>query len=443
MESKIFLNLTEKILLETGIIVEKIQYSTVQKFILEKSRLKNITEEEVVKNILLDKAEFEQLVGAVTINETYFFREEKQFLFLKDVLFPKFYGKKIKIWSAACSTGEEAFSLLALSLEMGLDAEIYATDIDFTALEKLKNGVFTKNSFRIDGKMFHPLIEKHGKFNGEGKFIFDRDFVSRIKTVNYNLMSRELPSFAFDVDLVFLRNVFIYFGEDSRVKVFNKIASTLSEDGCLFFSMNEVGCISDGIVPDFMMRQRENYVFYFKRTCRKQQKAENTENKKEKSENENKNQFLRQSLRKNVHRDFLEKKECRNKGILMAEINEKILRLVNEGKFDEAEKTARLLSEDVSTKAFSYFYHGYIHYNLDDRQKAESLFETCRLLKPDFWPAHFFHGLVLKDIGKDENAKKSFFKCRELLQNGGDDYSFFLDSFSPAYIASICEKFLT
>ena len=127
----------------------------------------------------------------------------------------------------------------------------------------------------------------------------------------------------------------------------------------------------------------------------------------------------------------------------MAEINEKILRLVNEGKFDEAEKTARLLSEDVSTKAFSYFYHGYIHYNLDDRQKAETLFETCRLLKPDFWPAHFFHGLVLKDIGKDENAKKSFLKCRELLQNGCGDYGFFLDSFSPAYIASICEKFLT
>ena len=96
MENKFFLTLAEKILLETGIIVEKIQYSTVQKFILEKSRLKNITEEEVVKNILLDKAEFEQLVGAVTINETYFFREEKQFLFLKDVLFPKFYGKKIK-----------------------------------------------------------------------------------------------------------------------------------------------------------------------------------------------------------------------------------------------------------------------------------------------------------------------------------------------------------
>lgn len=443
MENKFFLTLAEKILLETGIIIEKIQYSTVQKFILEKSRLKNITEEEVVKNILSDRAEFEQLVGVVTINETYFFREEKQFLFLKDVLFPKFYGKKIKIWSAACSTGEEAFSLLALSLEMGLDAEIYATDIDFTALEKLKNGVYTKNSFRIDGKMFHPLIEKHGKFDAEGKFIFDRDFVSRIKTVNYNLMFGELPSFAFDVNLVFLRNVFIYFGEDNRAKVLKKIASALSEEGCLFFSMNEVGCISDGIVPDFMMRQREDSVFYFKRTCRKQQKAENTENKKEKSENENKNQFLRQSLRKNVHRDFLEKKECRNKGILMAEINEKILRLVNEGKFDEAEKTARLLSEDVSTKAFSYFYHGYIHYNLDDRQKAETLFETCRLLKPDFWPAHFFHGLVLKDIGKDENAKKSFLKCRELLQNGCGDYGFFLDSFSPAYIASICEKFLT
>ena len=441
MNGEKLLDLSKKVLLETGIIIEKIQYGAMEKFIAEKSRLKNLPEEDYIMCLLSDRAEFEQFICAITINETYFFREEKQFLFLKDVLFPKFYGKKIKIWSAACSTGEEAFSLLALALEMGLDAEIYATDIDFTALEKLKNGVFTKNSFRIDGKMFHPLIEKHGKFDAEGKFIFDRDFVSRIKTVNYNLMFGELPSFAFDVNLVFLRNVFIYFGEDNRVKVLKKIASALSEEGCLFFSMNEVGCISDGIVPDFMMRQREDSVFYFKRTCRKEEKKENSENKKEKTEN--KNQLLRQRSRKSVHREFLEKKQCRNEGILMAEINEKILRLVNEGKFDEAEKTARLLSEDVSTKAFSYFYHGYIHYNLDDRQKAESLFETCRLLKPDFWPAHFFHGLVLKDIGKDENAKKSFFKCRELLQNGGDDYSFFLDSFSPAYIASICEKFLT
>lgn len=474
MNGEKLLDLSKKVLLETGIIIEKIQYGAMEKFIAEKSRLKNLPEEDYIMCLLSDRAEFEQFICAITINETYFFREEKQFLFLKDVLFPKFYGKKIKIWSGACSTGEEAFSLLALALEMGLDAEIFASDIDGLALEKLKNGIYTKNSFRMDGKAFHSLIEKYGRFLEDGRFVFDRYFVSKVKPVNYNLLDGELPDFAFDVDLIFLRNVFIYFAEDNRQKIFKKVSSALSTGGCILFSMNEVGCISDRNVPDFMERRREGQVFYFRKTDEKILKKTSVENaeslkKPEKYTREffvqeGRAQRLSEKLKNDRSREDgfggpggkrpdlkqrvnLKKREDLKKKLAekpsLAEINEKILRLVNERKFSEAEAEARILAADVSTKAFSYFYSGYIQYSMDDRQKAENLFESCKLLKPDFWPAHFFHGLVLKDVGRDEVAKKSFFKCYELLQGGSGDYGFFLDSFSPAYISSICEKFLT
>ena len=460
MNDEKFLDLAKKVLVETGIVIEKIQFNGIEKFIGEKSRLYNMSEEDYILRLLSDQEEFEQFIWTITINETYFFREEKQFLFLRDRLFPKFYGKKIKIWSAACSTGEEAFFFFALALEMGLEVEIFATDIDCLALEKLNNGVYSKNSFRIDGKIFHPLLEKYGKFLEDGWFVFDRQFVSKVKAVKYNLLDKELPDFAFDVDLIFLRNAFIYFAEDNRRKIFEKVSAALGEEGCLLFSMNEVGCISDRNVPDCMDRRREEQVFYFKKTDKKLLKTDfSKKNSGEKPEDCRKagncgnnstggNQsyrYLRNTpspgKRPVLNQNLKLKKRLVEKPS-MAEVNEKIIRLVNERKFLEAEKEAQRLAEDVSSKAFSYFYSGYIYYSMDDRKKAENLFESCRLLKPDFWPAHFFHGLVLKDVGRDEPAKKSFLKCYELLQDGSGDYGFFLDSFSPAYISSICEKFL-
>ena len=81
---------------------------------------------------------------------------------------------------------------------------------------------------------------------------------------------------------------------------------------------------------------------------------------------------------------------------------------------------------------------------ITDKENAEKLFSTAELLKKDFWPAYFYHGLVLKDIGKKEKSNFCFEKCTALLDYFGADnpYNFILDSFSPSYIYSLCRTMI-
>ena len=91
---------------------------------------------------------------------------------------------------------------------------------------------------------------------------------------------------------------------------------------------------------------------------------------------------------------------------------------------------------------------GYVEYHADNRAAAETFFASAESISPDFWPAFFYHGMVLRDMGRNENAVGCFSKCKSLLSDFGKKggsasvpYDFTLDSFSPSYIYSLCETF--
>ena len=121
---------------------------------------------------------------------------------------------------------------------------------------------------------------------------------------------------------------------------------------------------------------------------------------------------------------------------------EEISKLINNNKFDEAKKTISKIETERNAKHFSYFFQGYIEYYNDNKKQAEILFESSHILKSDFWPAFFYHGLVLKDIGNSQKASVCFEKCLSLVKekNLHDKYGFIFDSFSPSYIESICRN---
>lgn len=445
-----FINeISEKILSHTGIVLAKIQENTVRNFLDEKSREKNISIEQFVKSLKPDTEDFCELIKKVTINETYFFREEKQFEFLKESVFPGLFGKKVAIWSGACSTGEEAISLLALALECGIDATVYATDIDEGALSVLKNGTYTKNSFRTDGQKFHPILQKYGMEDGSGLFTFRKDFIQKIKVSKYNLASDfEMPSES-AFDLIFLRNVFIYFDVKTRIEVLEKISDYIKPDGKLFFSMNEIGCIADNMISDSLYRSHFKTVYFFQKG-EKQVKAEQKQSAlSQKQDNKPVKNIempkAKKSSSKSIPKTVLVSDDGKPDVLLkkqLAEVNEKILQQIHLKDFDGAKKTAASLSSNIETKPFSYFFNGYIEYNSDNKNQAEIFFESSKILKPDFWPAFFYHGIVLKDMGKTEKANRSFDTCMKLLEKMQEKnpYDFILDSFSPSYIYSLCEK---
>lgn len=223
-----------------------------------------ISENNFYAYVQANDRERRSLIDEAAINETYFFREEKQFDFLNDVFFPKYNSGKIVIWSAACSTGEEPISLYALAKAYKKDVTVFATDIDTTALDILQKGEYKKNSFRTDGSKYHKFLDAFGT-RTENKYQLSPEINSQIKKYNYNLVSEDMPPLVREsVNLLFLRNVFIYFSDEVRKKVIRKMADYLVTGGLLFLSINDIASVEcDDDVP--LIKENIGAVYYFRK----------------------------------------------------------------------------------------------------------------------------------------------------------------------------------
>ncbi len=203
---------------------------------------------------LLEKGESEemvQFVNAITTNLTSFFREDHHFEYLGKTLLPGLMQKKLKnnlprrlrIWSAGCSTGEEPYSIAMVLKEVlgssddKWDARILATDLDTKVLEKASNGVYEQQ--RVEGLTKNRLQRwiKKGSGNNAGKVRVSPELQEIITFKQLNLMNDWPMSGPFD--LIFCRNVVIYFNKPTQQVLFDRYAELLDEGGHLFLGHSE------------------------------------------------------------------------------------------------------------------------------------------------------------------------------------------------------------
>ncbi|MBU1862726.1 MAG: protein-glutamate O-methyltransferase CheR [Candidatus Omnitrophica bacterium] len=199
-----------------------------------------------------DAAELEILINAITTNETFFFRHPKQFNFLSDYVLPEIIEKKkilprreIRVWSAACSTGEEPYSLAVACEEFfkkhpAYQYTVFASDINSAVLAEAQKGMFPERSFRetpsgIQQRYFKRVEIIDGRRRKE-MMKFTSDIKDNIVFIQNNL----LHPFPFkNIDIVFLRNALIYFNEESKQKVINNIENVIVPKGYLFLGLSE------------------------------------------------------------------------------------------------------------------------------------------------------------------------------------------------------------
>ncbi len=426
--NSLLLETVKKIRDFTGIVVSTLQYDALMKYIAEKSHEKHISPEEYCGVLVPGSAVFNELIRTVTINETYFFREEKQFAFLQSEIFSEARKKSFDVWCGACSTGEEPYSVLALALESGVNVNLYATDIDSTVLSALKAGVYTKNSFRQDGAQFHPGLKNYGRQNEAGLFVLDREFAEKVTSGQFNLLSDRMLPWNVSFDIIFLRNVFIYFEKETRKKILEQAAGYLKPDGKLFLSVNEIGCIDDSALPSRLYKTHFNSVYYLQKRSELPVK-ENVRTQAKK---------IPFCVSAPYAKVCSEKKSV----VSLAAVHEEICRNVHESRFEEAKNIAVSLGKDMEMKPFSYFFRGYVEYHSDNKKAAEILFASSYMVNPDFWPAYFYHGIVLKDMGMADKADQCFDRCKNLLDSVQPEnrYGFILGSFSLSYIQSLCRQ---
>lgn len=263
-----FLEILKK---NTGIIPRASHRDGIKSFIERRIAEKTTSVLGYRNAILSDEGLFTELVNESTVNETYFFREERQFALLRDRFFPMwramFGSARIKIWSAACSYGEEAYSLVLLAKACGLNVCVTASDINSIVLDHCKKGVFLGSSIRsVDGLAFQTLIEPYKK--EDGRIVFDDEIKDCIRTQKINLSVVDSPSVIMRLpknqNIIFLRNVFIYFNQELRARILRTLAENcLADGGVLFVSMSEIAQLDTDIVPPCLEKVVDGNVFYF------------------------------------------------------------------------------------------------------------------------------------------------------------------------------------
>ena len=193
-----------------------------------------------------DKGENTELVNAVTTNLTSFFREKHHFDFLRDTAIPDRMtlnraSKKIDIWSAGCSTGEEPYSIAMTLNEMksqliGWDAHISATDIDSNVVATASTGVYAMDRVKDLPQSQLKKWFKKGTGGQAGKVRVSPDLQKDIEFGLLNLMQNWKKE---SQDIIFCRNVIIYFDKETKHKLVNRFADTLKPGGYLFIGHSE------------------------------------------------------------------------------------------------------------------------------------------------------------------------------------------------------------
>lgn len=190
-----------------------------------------------VKAIQTDKKLFEDFVNYLTINVSEFYRNPEQWVILDKEVFPnliKQYGKNLKIWSAACSTGDEPYSLvMALSRHLPLsNIKIFATDIDKQVIAKAKVGLYNEKSIAAVPK---DLREKYFTKVGPSYQISD-EIKNRVEFKQHNLLKDSYPT---GCHLIVCRNVLIYFTEEAKQDIYKAFNAALASRGLLFIGSTE------------------------------------------------------------------------------------------------------------------------------------------------------------------------------------------------------------
>lgn len=253
-----------------GLVISDGQYGTLTKAI--NARMSHIgihSQNKYYESLLGDLDETHRLIDLLTINETYFFRENSHYDLLSNRLFPELLNRKkasrekIRILSAGCSSGEEPYSLAMTLMEKHgqeiLDSiAIIACDINQEVLEKARRGIYGKHSFR-GGSV--SLRDKYFRHDGNQFAICD----SIKRVVNFqrvNLLSDSYPAQLSNIDIIFYRNVSIYFKPDVQGQIFNKLSDILNHDGYIITSSTETLHHDIGIL--FLVELEGNFLYHKK-----------------------------------------------------------------------------------------------------------------------------------------------------------------------------------
>ena len=205
---------------------------------------------------VVTKVQLDTLVAHLTVGETYFLRDESHFQALQHHILPGLMqahmegGPPPRFWSAACCTGEEPYTIAMMLEKMGPfysngDFSVLATDINTRFLEKARKGVYTNWSLRNAPSW---MVEKYFKVQGKNRFEIDPRLKKGLRFTNLNLVDPVYPSPVTktqNINVIFCRNVLMYFNDELRSTVIDRLSWALADGGWLFVGPSEAAFVDN------------------------------------------------------------------------------------------------------------------------------------------------------------------------------------------------------
>ena len=212
---------------------------------------------EYVALLKTNKEVFDEFVNFLTINVSEFYRNPEQWELLTKEFLPELIahsGQSLKIWSAACSTGDEPYSLvMALSTLVPLNKiKIFATDLDKQVIATAKVGLYSAKSIAnvpadLKKKFFTPV---------GNSFQISEDVKKCVEFKEHNLLRDSYPS---NFDMIVCRNVLIYFTDEAKTEVYDKFCKSLRQGGILFIGSTEQ------VIDYKELGYKRRYSFYYEK----------------------------------------------------------------------------------------------------------------------------------------------------------------------------------
>ncbi|MGH1438796.1 MAG: CheR family methyltransferase [Cellvibrionaceae bacterium] len=241
-----FVFLQDLIYKKTGIVIGDHKKEMIYRRLSKRMRDLNIELLDDYCNILRSDSdqEMNNFINAVTTNLTSFFRENHHFEYLKDEFLPGFMkkgGQRFRIWSSACSTGEEPYSIAMTMRDAfgkkikNIDAKLLATDLDTQVIRTAKNGLYDAN--RLKDLPSNVKSKWFSEASVPGKYCIDPSLKELITFNKLNLLGPWPMRGEFDV--IFCRNVLIYFDKPTQEKLVKRFYDVLKVGGALMLGHSE------------------------------------------------------------------------------------------------------------------------------------------------------------------------------------------------------------
>lgn len=230
----------------TGLVFREARGSAFEAGLARAMRRAKLTEPDIyLARLDAQPALLDDLVGEITVGETYFFREPQQFAVIRDEVLPAVLSVRprdhaLRIWSAGCATGEEPYSLAIVLREQGLEgaAHIVATDLSRTAMAAARQGLYTRWSLRgVSDHVTRTYFEQVSE-----RFELMPAVREAVEFRYLNLAEDAYPSLPtgiWGMDLILCRNVLIYFDAETVARVARRLIDSLSDDGWLLLGASD------------------------------------------------------------------------------------------------------------------------------------------------------------------------------------------------------------